>query len=223
MQMAFPLLCGLAIAAVVALSRVYGRAIGTVAAATCGVSVAVAMPPAFSLEVDRLGDQATLAVYGMLSLLVLLRMPKKRAAVRDNIAAPTASSCERSPLPDTRLSGIVENIVARRGLAARKVEVSVGDLVLNSCPQRAESILDEVFAAALAEPGIEAVAVYGGRWPGQDRVWVAARYRELPPEAFVLANGRKDSDSPALGIRSVTWFDNGFERVYQIPLPALTR
>ena len=223
MQMAFLLLCGLGIAAVVVLSKIYGRRIATVAAATCGVSVAVAMPPAFSFAVDRLADQATLAAYGLLSLLVLLGIPKKRGAATDKVA-PSLAGREGPPaLPEAQLSEIVRNIAARRELAARNIDISVGDLLLSSCPERAEQILDEVFAAALSEPGIEAVAVYGGRWPGQDRVWVAARYRELPPEAFVLANGRRDGDSPGMGTGPVTWFDNGFERVYQIPLPALSR
>ncbi|HKD10020.1 MAG TPA: hypothetical protein VKB79_29200 [Bryobacteraceae bacterium] len=221
--MTFLLLCGLAIAAVIVLSRMYGRAIATVAAATCGVSVAVVMPPAFSLAVDRLADQATLAAYGLLSVFVLLRMPKRCEGARQDAAFSAAINEERHPFPETRLAKIVQGIAARRELAARNVEISVGDLALSSCPEKAERILDEVFAAALAEPGIEAVAVYGGRWPGQDRVWVAARYRELPPDGFVLANGRKDRDNPGLGAGPVTWFDNGFERVYQIPLPALTR
>jgi len=221
--MVFLSLCGLAVVAVVVLSRAYGRAIGTVAAATCGVSVAVAMPPAFSLEVDRLADQATLAVYGVLSLLVLLRMPRKRISVRDHSVLSATAAEGRSSFPETWLSEIVSRIVARQDLAGSKVEISVGDLLLRACPETAAKILDEVFVAALSEPGIEAVAVYGGRWPGQDRVWVAARYRDLPPEAFVLANGKKDRDNPGLGTGSVTWFDNGFERVYQIPLPTVSQ
>jgi hypothetical protein len=221
--MPFLLLCGLAIVGVFVLSRAYGRAIGTVAAATCGVSVAVAMPPAFSLAVDGIADQATLAMYGLLSLLVLLRAPKRRADLRDDFAGFIASDKERHSLPAARLSEIVRAIAVKQELASRKVDVSVGDLALSSCPESAERILDEVFAAALSELRIEALVVYGGRWPGQDRIWVAARYRELPPEAFLLANGRKDGNNSGLGVGSVTWFDNGFERVYQIPLPALTQ
>src|SRR5215472_285355 len=160
MQMTFLLLCGLAIAAVIVLSRMYGRAIATVAAATCGVSVAVVMPPAFSLAVDRLADQATLAAYGLLSVFVLLRMPKRCEGARQDAAFSAAINEERHPFPETRLAKIVQGIAARR---------------------------------------------------------------ELPPDGFVLANGRKDRDNPGLGAGPVTWFDNGFERVYQIPLPALTR
>src|SRR5215472_12147612 len=122
MQMSFLLLCSLAIAAVVALSRAYGRAIGTVAAATCGVSVAVAMPPAFSLAVDGLADQATLAMYGLLSLLVLLRVPKKHIGAQEELTTPFAGNRERHSAPETRLSEIVQTIAMRRELASRNVE-----------------------------------------------------------------------------------------------------
>src|SRR5262252_7843661 len=113
MQMAFLPLCALAIAAVVLLSKAYGRAIATVAAATCWVSVAVAMPPAFSLAVDRLADQATLAVYGVLSLLVLVRRPRKEHGPRADAAAPPARREEPRSASRASLSDIVHGIAAR--------------------------------------------------------------------------------------------------------------
>jgi hypothetical protein len=54
------LLCLAAIAAVILVSRTFGRVVGMFAAATCGVSVALVMPPALSFQVESFSDQLSL-------------------------------------------------------------------------------------------------------------------------------------------------------------------
>jgi hypothetical protein len=188
-------ICFAAVIAVVLLARLYGRAVGMVAAATCGVSVAWAMPPAFSLEVDSLLDQAVLAAYGAVSLLLLYRVPPRFKLDFTAGSIPIQSG--------TPLSSIVSRVLPAG------IEVSVGEINIEASVEEAETALREVFRTALlAQPGIERLIIYGGRWPGVDRIWVAAQYRELPPDSCIRIGAR----------RALTWFDNGFERVYQISL-----
>jgi hypothetical protein len=188
-------ICFLAVIGVVMVARLYGRTVGMLAAATCGASVAYVMPPAFSFEVDSFLDQALLAAYGAVSLLVLYRVPRRFKPNFTQGATPIQSG--------TPLSAIVH-----RALPAG-IEVSIGEMNIEASVEDAETALREVFRTALlAQPGIERLVIYGGRWPGVDRIWVAAQYRELPPGSCILIGGR----------RALTWFDNGFERVYQISL-----
>ncbi len=187
-------LCFAAVIAVVMVARFYGRMAGMLAAATCGASVAFAMPPAFSFEVDSFLDQAILTAYGAISLLVLYKVPKRFKLDFTAGAAPTQTG--------TPLSSIVHRVLPSG------IDVSIGDMNIEASIQEAETALREVFETALAQPGIERMIVYSGRWPGVDRIWVAAQYRELPLDSCVLISAR----------RAVTWFDNGFERVYQISL-----
>lgn len=201
----YVLFCFGALAGVIAASRAYGRFIGVFAAAACGVSVAWIMPPTFSFQVHGFPDQFALAAYGAVSILVLARI---RATHADDCSPEIVSGT----LPHSRIS-LGQLIPSVEG-----VEISVADLAIASDPQRAREVLDEVFRLALARSDVEKISVYGGRWPGVDRIWVAARYRSLPDEPCVLMSGRK-ADSPA----SVSSFDNGYERVYQIALPTANK
>jgi hypothetical protein len=187
-------ICFLAVIGVVMVARHYGRTVGMLAAATCGVSVAFVMPPAFSFEVDSFLDQALLAAYGAVSLLVLYRVPPRFKPGFTAGVAPIQTG--------TPLSTIVHRVLPAG------VEVSIGEMNIEASIEKAETALREVFQTALAQPGIERLTIYGGRWPGVDRIWVAAQYRDQPPDSCILIGAR----------RALTWFDNGFERVYQISL-----
>ena len=188
------IVCFAALLAVVMVSRLFGRAAGIFAAATCGASVAYVMPPAFSFEVDSFLDQIVLAAYGAISLLVLYRIPAR--FTRYVASAPTRTQ------PGVELSALVHRMLPTG------IEVSVGDLTIEAPAREAEAALHDVLKAALAQPNIESLSVYGGRGPGVDRIWIAARYRYLPADPCVLISAR----------RGVTSFDNGFEHVYQISL-----
>ena len=110
-----------------------------------------------------------------------------------------------SPIPvqsGTPLSSIVHRVLPA------DIDVSIGEMNIEASVEEAETVLREVFQTALAQPGIERLTIYGGRWPGVDRIWVAAQYRELPLDSCILIGAR----------RALTCFDNGFERVYQISL-----
>lgn len=194
-QLVSTFICFAAVIAVVMVARLYGRMVGMLAAATCGASVAYVMPPAFSFEVDSILDQVLLAAYGAVSLLVLYRVPPRFKL--DFTAGPI-------PIQSgTPLSTLVHRVLPAG------IEVSVGEINIEAPVEAAESALREVFRTALlAQPGIERLIVYGGRWPGVDRIWVAAQYRERPPDSCIRIGAR----------RTLTWFDNGFERVYQISL-----
>ena len=104
------IVCFAALLAVVMVSRLFGRAAGIFAAATCGASVAYVMPPAFSFEVDSFLDQIVLAAYGAISLLVLYRIPAR--FTRYVASAPTRTQ------PGVELSALVHRMLPtgiRRG------------------------------------------------------------------------------------------------------------
>jgi hypothetical protein len=194
------LICLASLAAVIAMSRYFGRVAGIFTAATCGVSVAFVMPPAFSFEIDSIADQTTLAAFGAMSLFVLYRIPGLRRGI---FPYPSQSS----PAPaGTPLSTIMRDVVPA-GIA-----VSIADLEITTPAARAEQALREVLQDVLSQPSIVGISVYGGRLPGEERIWVAARYRDLPEEPCLLMAKRNT--------RGVTVFDNGYERVYSISLCA---
>jgi hypothetical protein len=172
-------ICFLAVVGVVMVARLYGRTVGMLTAATCGASVAYVMPPAFSFEVDSFLDRA----------------PRRFKLDCTEGSAPIQSG--------TPLTAIVHRVLPPG------IEVSIGEMNIEASVEEAEVALRDVFRSALlAQPGIERLVIYGGRWPGVDRIWVAAQYRELPPASCIRIGAR----------RALTWFDNGFERVYQISL-----
>ena len=197
------MLCCGALVAVLLVSRAYGRFIGMFAAATCGVSVAWVMPPSFSFQVDGFLDQFALAAYGAFSLLVVIR---KSARPAKN------SPSERFPGPcESPRTSLGELIPPTEG-----VEVFVAPLTIASDREHARRELEAAFRLALAHRDVENISVYGGRWPGVDRVWVAARYRSLPEEPCVLMSAPNTRNSA-----TICSFDNGYERIYQISLPTV--
>jgi hypothetical protein len=101
-----------------------------------------------------------------------------------------------------------------RGIVPAGVAVSIADLEITAPATQAEQALREVIQDVLSQPSIVGISVYGGRLPGEERIWVAARYRDLPEEPCLLMAKRSPS--------GVTVFDNGYERVYSISLSAGT-
>lgn len=196
------LLCAAAIVAVRLACRAYGRVAGMLAVATCGVSVAWILPPAFSLQVGSFFDRFILLAYGAVSLLLVTRSSGRRARIEAETGVQNHRERNR-----TNLSLLVP--------ALESVELSVAEMAVTACPETARRALRQVFDAATAQGHVEKISVYGGRWPGVDRIWVAARYRSLPEEPCVLMSGRSVQQGPM-----ITSFDNGYERVYQISLPA---
>ena len=199
------MLCFGAFVAVILASRVYGRFVGMIAAASCGVFLAWVMPPSFSFQVRSLPDRFALAAYGAVSLVVVTRVREKHPEACPAQALPT--TFERSR---TDLAEVIPSVEG--------VEVFVAQLAIASDPEHAKRELEAVFRLALAHSDVETISVYGGRWPGVDRIWVAARYRRLPEEPCVLMSAQ-DTGRRA----PIASFDNGYERIYQISLPTVSK
>ena len=83
-------------------------------------------------------------------------------------------------------------------------------------------ILSDVLKTALETPGVRRIAIYGGQRPGIRRLIVVASYTWPPPRGKVIIVGKRDQDcEPAVfaGWPSnwrASWFDNGYDRIYQI-------
>jgi hypothetical protein len=212
------ILLGLIAAVLVALlTRALGRLAGISAAALFGAFMAFfTMDPALSFTVDNAQDRTMLVMYGVASLVVVQRAPRRKVT-----AFPSAESSRQQPAGDRLgLREILETAVARSGREGIRVDIET-KLNLPNWSEPVRSDVTGAIESALA--GVEAtrITVYAAETPSAHRVWLALQYRPLPDQAHSLELGRRadlcDPMSTDLTDRcSVTTFDNGFEKVVQV-------
>ena len=108
-------------------------------------------------------------------------------------------------------------------LRAADIAIDVASVGL-PCPHGdALRILTDVVTAALRDSEIRRISVYGGRRPGIQRLVVAAHRSWPPPLYKSITIGRRDEDCEPVVFSGwpshsrATWFDNGYDRIYQFP------
>ena len=90
-------------------------------------------------------------------------------------------------------------------------------------PEKLEKILSDVMQLALANSSTHEIKVYTSRRPSLDLISLVAEYNSSPSLPHVRILGRSGSQC-ALRIKdwpancSATFFDNGFEHIYQISI-----
>jgi hypothetical protein len=209
--------------AVLIASRSFGRIAGISTAAACGASMAFfTMEPAFSFEVASPFDRGTLFMYVLTSLLLLLRSPKQDRVLLERLAWPAKQTVKVSR---TALAELLEAAVSRAWPEGIEIDVDRGMQVACS-PHRIEPVLRAVMRAGVPDLLPTRIAAYGADTPGQSRIWLALQYKAWPVEPHVVHIGKNTDQCPRLEIPNcpdcaVTWFDNGFERVFQISIPAI--
>jgi hypothetical protein len=222
--MSLPFTLPIALAAVLAVllaTHSFGRMAGITTAAACGASLAFfAMEPVFSFEIASPLDQGTLAAYLLTSFLFVLRAPKSEAIVLDKLTWPV-----RKPLTirGTAFAELLRIAVIDAWPESVELDVDPGLRVTCSL-HRIEPALSAIMRAGIADLVPVRIASYAGGAPGQNRIWVAIQYKAWPAEPHVLHIGRHADrctplETPNGTDCSVTWFDNGFERVFQISIP----
>lgn len=150
---------------------------------------------------------------------------KKRGVVRVD---PVCDFPSRK-LVVTDLSRAVADLMSSDlGFHLRAVDFSVASEVLTLPCTQGETlrILSDVLTAALQNPEVRRVSIYGGQRPSVRRVIIAAHYVWPPPTCKVITIGKRDEDCEPAAFPGwplhwrASWFDNGYDCIYQISVEA---
>jgi hypothetical protein len=113
------------------------------------------------------------------------------------------------------------------GLKERLNDVDVdGELEGNVALSEAElnRLVSSLLRTALSNANVQHVGMYTGRQPTLDRITLVAGYDPSPTLPRVRSLGRPETQCQVLQMDylpphcSATWFDNGYDYVYQIAI-----
>ena len=217
--------CFLAVGAVAFATATAGRLVGVLLTAVASGLMAFLMPPVFSLRVESSAGIAALVVNGVAGLLVAHTARPRRVPCR--LAEPMQGCPARATAPDGPL--LAERILQVIGrdavLRGRTSDVYVHvdqNSHLSIAVSELDRILLDVLRLALSHSNVRRVAVYSSRRPEEECIRVAAEYAIEPMFPRLRITGRTDDSCAALAppgwpdTCSATWFDNGFELIYQV-------
>jgi hypothetical protein len=205
-----------AISAIIITSRFAGRIPAMMATAVAAASAAIIMPPFASWQVENTTDVVTVVFQSIIGLAVAYRWSARNGAVgRDN--PPPQLSATRSA-EEGRFRAIPD-VMGKIPIEA------LGELPNFSAvpPEKLEKILSDVMQLALANSSTHEIKVYTSRRPSVDLISLVAEYNSSPSLPHVRILGRSGSQC-AIRIKgwpancSATFFDNGFENIYQISI-----
>ncbi len=203
-----------------------GRVIGLSITAFCSASMAYfVMPPVFSFRVSQTHDLLALALYGTAGLLLAKMAPARgrRGLVRVDWPSPV----EGPGRAWTELSTAMAILTSSElGYRLQVLDVNLPqDRVMMPCTRdEAVRILADILTTVLQIPGVRRASIFGAQQPGVRRLTVAAHYAWPPPLRKVIHIGRRDEDCEALIFAGwlphwrATWFDNGYDRIFQISI-----
>jgi hypothetical protein len=220
LDFAATLIAGLCALAVFIATQSFGRIAGISTAAACGVSLAFfTMDPVFSFEIASPVDRGTLLAYGVTSFLLLLRKPRRNQVRPERVAWPSG---KQGRTQEIDFAGFLEAAVAQTWPDTVDIDIDPRMRIPGSGDE-IQPLLNMIMRAGVPDLVPVRIAAYSGTAPGQTLVWVALQYKPWPDEPHVFRIGRhRDGcarlETPNPEACSVSWFDNGFERVFQICL-----
>jgi hypothetical protein len=140
---------------------------------------------------------------------------------------PVTCSFERSRQSTPSLHTIVQAVLNHHdAVAARRGDIEIcGELHdVSAVPQnKLETILSDVLHIAISNPATQRVRIHTGHRPGLDQICVVAQCSDPVALPRLRILGRSDSER-ALRAKawpancSATFFDNGFEHIYEISI-----
>ncbi len=219
--------CAIAIGAITIMGAFRGR---LAALTTTGVStaiVALAVPPFLSFRVESSTDLAAVFLQGVIGLFIATRMPARSRRHRQPVIirpAPANPPINRS----YSLHSVTQTMMQRDpGLRTRIDDVhvygNIGENVTLSESCLLE-IVGDVLRIVFSHETVRRISIHTGRRPGVEQITIIAARDLVPalPRMYLL--GRSDLQSKVLQMEhwpaqcSVTWFDNGYDYIYQISI-----
>ena len=226
--------CLLAVGAVAWATTTAGRLVGITLTAVASGLLAFLMPPVFSFRVESGAGIAALVVNGVAGLVVAHKVRPRRQ--RSGVAQPAWRSPARPPaMEGPALAEAISQVVARDACLRRRAS-DVGVHVdensrLHLSADDLDRVLLDILRMAFSQSNVHRVDVYSSRRPGEECIRVAAEYAVSLESPRLRITGRTGDSCAALASPqwsracSATWFDNGFEFIYQVrierPWPAL--
>jgi len=217
--------CFLAVGAVAFVTATAGRLAGLSLTAFASGLMAFLMPPVFSLRVESSAGIAALVVNGVAGLLVAHTVRPRHAPC--SLAEPMQGRPARATAPDgpllaERILQVIERDAVLRGRTSNVYVHVDQNSHLSIAASELDRILLDVLRLALSYSKVHRVDVYSSRRPEEECIRVAAEYAIEPVIPRLRVTGRTDDSCAALAppgwpdTCSATWFDNGFELIYQV-------
>jgi hypothetical protein len=217
--------CLLATGGVALATATAGRVAGISLTVLASGLLALILPPMFSLRLETGAGIAALLVNGAAGLFVALTLRS-----RSRPSVPPARSEEWSVRAPRAVRPVLADAIWRvierdAELAARAAEIQVHvdrevELAIAECDLG--RMLRDILKLAFGHAAVHRADIYYTHRPEEDGIRVVAMYgspSELPCQRIT---GRTCSSCEPLAHHewpagsSATWFDNGFERIYQI-------
>jgi hypothetical protein len=213
----------IAISAIAITCRIAGRIPAMMMTALAAAGAAIIMPPFASWEVESTTDLLTVVFQTIIGLTLAYRWPRKNHQKE----RPVTFWFERPRQPAPSLHTIVQGVIHHHeAIAARSSDIEIcGELhdELGVSGKILEKILSDVLSIAISEPGIQRVRIDAGRRPALDQICVVAQCADRVSLPRIRILGQPNNERP-LAVKdwpancSTTFFDNGFERIYQISI-----
>ncbi len=219
------LACFVAVGVVAMATAAAGRLVGISLTAVASGLMAFLMPPVFSLRVESSAGIAALILNGVAGLVVSHTVRPRR--ITPPSKAVTQGYCVRPPARSgpTLRESILRVIGQEAGFRLRAADIHVHVEEAQRLPTSVadlDKIVRDVLRLALSPPNVRRVDIYSGHRPAENCIRIAAEYAPEPVVPRVKITGLMDDSCVALELPgwpdtcSATWFDNGFELIYQI-------
>lgn len=214
----------IAISAIVMTCQVAGRIPAMIMTAFAAMSSAILMPPFASWEIDSTTDLLAVVFQTVVGLTVAYKWPRKGSYRYQQPVIPFFS---RPRNPGYSLHKIVQTVMKRdKELAATINHIQVcGDLQgpVAISGDELERIVSDVMKMVFSERETRHAKIYTARRPTVDEISLVTEYSDAVSLPRVRILSRSDHHCP---IRtegwpancSVSFFDNGFEKTYQISI-----
>jgi Domain of unknown function (DUF4118) len=212
---------------VLASHRLAGRVLALITTALCSMMIAYfLMPPYLSFRVSQTRDMVMIACFGAMGLVVSRSGARYRVRARGNPAG--AQTGPRVAGSTTALAPAVADVMSTDiGALLRGTGIGIDskDAELPCTHSEAVGILRSILTDSLDE-ATRRISIDVARQPDTWRLSIAAhRVWPAPCDEIIPIGKRAAACTPVTfpvwpdGFR-VNWFDNGYDRIYQVYLDA---
>jgi hypothetical protein len=184
------------------------------------------MTPVFSFRVARNIDIAALVFQGVAGIVVTQTARRKRQRQQPMVITTEPLFLKRRRQEGSRLIDVVPRLMKKdRELWLRSADlhVEVDEFQhITVSEQQLDGLVADILRLAFARTNVRRVSIFAARRPSCDRISVSAEYDLEPTLPRLRTVGRNDDQCIPMTMSawpprcSATWFDNGFEYIYQV-------